>query len=934
MSDNDSEAASDRMLEVRYEFTPRLPEMLSHLKTSLMVTTYQAGKLLVLGVHDGQLRISFTGYDQPMGLAVSDEKLVVGTRKQMNFLAANRDVAPSVAPAGSWDVCYVPRSSTWTGSIHGHDLAWGDEGLWVVNTLFSCLCTLHDDYSFVPCWSPPFISQLIDQDRCHLNGLAMDAGRPRTVSAMAESDTPAGWRPTKATSGVLIDVASSETIARGFSMPHSPRWYQGRLWALDSGRGALVTVDPATGRFDTVETFPGYTRGLSFSGQFAFVGLSKIRETSVFGGVPIAEHRHELRCGIGVVDLLSGRTVAVFQFLSGVTEIFAVEAVQGVACPYVAGASLDGREHDVWIVPPPGSVPSPEARLPWFATSSTRSSATTVKVAANAPVSSGSAAKVQGRTRDGLSLEDWLARHPDDAAAWIDLGNLRQEQDRQPEAVGCYERAVAANPQMSAARQNLGYLLFNQGFPEKAHDVYRDLLTLDPSPMNRLLAASVLPIVYQSVEDMLGWREEQTQALQAMVADGAAVDASAQLVPTSFFWPYQGENDRRIMALRGRIIRGDTSMNPRLQADRSTANQATQRTERLRVGFLSAYFRNHTIGRLNIGRIENLDRSKFHVTVLSAFGGKDDFTARFQSAADEFVTVPHDVRAAIQTIRRANLDVLIFADVGMDSLCSTLAYSRLAPVQCVTWGHPETTGSSEIDFFLSSELLETVNAESHYTEKLVQMPLPGTWYERPETPRVSDRSFPGIPDGAKIYCCPQSLFKFHPDNDHVFHDILKKDPAGVLVMIEGRVPEWTQRLRARWSKTMSDVMDRVLFLPPQPHHEYLRLLKISDVVLDPLHFGGGNSSYEALAMGTPVVTLPSEFLRGRITAALYARMGLTDCVVSTPEDYVQRAVRISNDTDFRQRIVEQIQSRSSILFENIEEVRCFEQSLLQCADRI
>lgn len=345
------------VVEVRYEFTPILTDILSHLKASLMVTTYQAGKLMVIGAHQGQLKISFSSYDQPMGLAVAGDRLAIGSRKQINFLAGNRHVASAVAPAGTWDVCYVPRSSTWTGSIHGHDLAWGNEGLWVVNTLFSCLCTLHEDYSFVPRWKPRFISQLIDQDRCHLNGLAMDEGRPRFVTAMSETDTAAGWRPGKSTSGVIIDVDSGETIARGFAMPHSPRWHNGKLWVLDSGRGALGTVDLTSGQFELVETFPGYTRGLSFFGQFAFVGLSQIRETSVFGGVPIAEHRDQLKCGIGVVDLLSGRTVAVFQFLSGVSEIFAVEVAAGAACPYVAGANSDGKEHDVWIVPPPGTFP-------------------------------------------------------------------------------------------------------------------------------------------------------------------------------------------------------------------------------------------------------------------------------------------------------------------------------------------------------------------------------------------------------------------------------------------------------------------------------------------------------------------------------------------------------------------------------------------------
>jgi predicted O-linked N-acetylglucosamine transferase (SPINDLY family) len=177
------------------------------------------------------------------------------------------------------------------------------------------------------------------------------------------------------------------------------------------------------------------------------------------------------------------------------------------------------------------------------------------------------------------------------------------------------------------------------------------------------------------------------------------------------------------------------------------------------------------------------------------------------------------------------------------------------------------------------------------------------------------------------------LFKIHPDNDDVFRAILQKDGDGVIVMIDGRVPEWTRRLKDRWSRTMPDVMDRMVFLPSQPNDEYLRLLSISDVVLDPLHFGGGNSSYEALAMETPIITLPSGFLRGRITAALYARMKFTDCVVSTVDDYVALAVKIANDSVLRHQAVEQIRSKSSIVFENIEEVRCFERSLLQCAGR-
>lgn len=943
---SDSASASEPMMEVRYEFTPVLADILSHIKASLMVTTYQAGKLLVLGVHNKSLRISFASYEQPMGLAIDRNRMALGTRRQMNFLQGKREVAASVEPKGTWDICFVPRTSTWTGNIHGHDLAWGNDGLWVVNTLFSCLCTLHEDYSFVPRWKPRFISQLADQDRCHLNGLAMKDGQPAFVSAMSETDTPAGWRPNKATSGVLIDVASGETISRGLAMPHSPRWYQGRLWVLDSGCGALATVDLATGKREVVEKFPGYVRGLSFLGQFAFVGLSKIRETSIFGGVPIAEDRHNLKCGVGVVDLISGRTVAVFQFLSGVTEIFAVEVAQGSVCPYVAGASTDGKEHDVWVVPPIGKVPAVSTRPPWFSQTASSaesrqqsidqselktgvpvwstvvSSVSPVAPAASTAVAPQlpSANTVMARP-ETTRLEDWLEHNPNDAASWITLGNLRQEQDRQSDAIVCYERAVSADPRMAAARQNLGYLLFNHGYPERAMAVYDELLTFDASPMNRLLASSVLPTVYRSNEDIQRWRQRQHTALQRMVDDGVVVDASRNLVPTTFFWAYQGLNDVALMNLRGSVIRGSSMC-------KSAGSPSPD--GRLRVGFLSAYFRNHTIGRLNIGRIEQLDRSKFHVTVCSAFAGQDEFTQRFRQAADSYVVVSRDVSKAIEAIRSLDLDVLVFADVGMDALCSTLAFSRMAPVQCVTWGHPETTGSREMDYFLSSELLDLPSAQEHYSERLIRMPLTGTWYERPAEPAVDPefRKRVGLPTTGSLYVCPQTLFKIHPDDDVLFRRILEQDTSGHLIMIDGRVSEWTSRLKARWSSTMASVFDRCLFLPSLPHPDFLRLLQVASVVLDPLHFGGGNSSYEALAMGAPVVTLPGEFLRSRITQALYATMGFQDLVVSSIDEYTSLAVRLANDAEFRAGTLRSIQTSSHRLFENAQEVRCLEDTLL------
>src|SRR5262249_1008784 len=190
----------------------------------------------------------------------------------------------------------------------------------------SCLATLDPESSFVPRWRPPFVTELEPSDRCHLNGLAMVDGRQKTVPALGEANEKAGWRPTKARGGLLMDVDSGAILCRGLSMPHSPRWYGGRLWVCESGSGTLGTVDRNTGRYEAVAAVPGFTRGLDFAGDLAFVGLSQVRESAVFSGIPITGRLapKERTCGVCVGDLPPGAAVAPLKFQSGVQEVFAV----------------------------------------------------------------------------------------------------------------------------------------------------------------------------------------------------------------------------------------------------------------------------------------------------------------------------------------------------------------------------------------------------------------------------------------------------------------------------------------------------------------------------------------------------------------------------------------------------------------------------------
>jgi uncharacterized protein (TIGR03032 family) len=309
--------------------TPDFPALLRALGASLLVTTYQAGKLVMVRDEGDQLNTHYRAFKSPMGLALADRgaRLAIGTTTQVWEFRDNRDVAQRLEPAGSHDACFLPRSSHVTGNVLIHEMAYGSGGqLWFVNTRFSCLATIDPESSFAPRWRPRFVTELEPSDRCHLNGMAMVDGKPKYVTALGETNVMAGWRANKARGGILMDVGSCEIICRGLSMPHSPRWYRGRLWVCESGSGTLGTVDLRTGRYEPVAAVTGFTRGLDFAGDLAFVGLSQVRESAVFSGIPITERLapEQRTCGVCVVDLRSGETVALLKFQSGVQEIFAV----------------------------------------------------------------------------------------------------------------------------------------------------------------------------------------------------------------------------------------------------------------------------------------------------------------------------------------------------------------------------------------------------------------------------------------------------------------------------------------------------------------------------------------------------------------------------------------------------------------------------------
>jgi uncharacterized protein (TIGR03032 family) len=314
--------------------TNNLPTLFEQLRISLVVSTYQAGKVILVRADGHVLNTHFRSFTRPMGIAADHTRLTIGGTNTIWYYRNVPAVAPKIEPAGKHDACYLPRRIHVTGDIDIHEMAYdNDDELWIVNTRFACLCTLDGDHSFYPRWRPKFLSALSPEDRCHLNGLAMVGGKPKYVTALGETDAQAGWRANKANGGILMDVDRNQIMLRGLSMPHSPRWYQNKLWILESGQGSLATVDLETQTWRTVAQLPGFTRGIDFYGPLAFIGLSQVREKAVFSDFPLLERLDERTCGVWVVHIETGETIGFLRFESGVQEIFAVQVLAGMRFP-------------------------------------------------------------------------------------------------------------------------------------------------------------------------------------------------------------------------------------------------------------------------------------------------------------------------------------------------------------------------------------------------------------------------------------------------------------------------------------------------------------------------------------------------------------------------------------------------------------------------
>ena len=548
----------------------------------------------------------------------------------------------------------------------------------------------------------------------------------------------------------------------------------------------------------------------------------------------------------------------------------------------------------------------------------------------------GNAYRMLGRVEDAIGRYAEALRYaPDDAEIHLNLGVTLRATNDLAGAIDAFRSAIRCQPSYAAAHYNLGSAYEAEGKPAEAIACFEEAFRLTGNDGLKINCALTFPVIMGSRAQIDERRRQLDQDLAALSARSMLVHDPIQSIGSpGFSLAYHGYNEREFQSRIAALLHGAV---PSLEFTAPHCAARTRRPagQRVKIGFVSAHFRNHTIGKLNAGLIARLDRRRFEVEVFRIAGTNDE-TARFiADSADAAIDLPPSLAAAQSEIADRRLDLLFYTDVGFDAFSYYLAHARLAPVQCVTWGHPLTTGIPTIDYFISSEDLEPADAQAHYTERLVRLPHLANHYFRPKpSTSTKTREDFGLPVGVDLYACLQSLFKLHPDDDDVFASILRRDPRGRLVLLEGNYPHWTHLIRERFGQAAPDVADRLMFVSQQPPDDFSRLLATVDVLLDPQHFGGGDTSYQSFAVGAPVVTLPGGFLRSRITYALYRTMGVDDCVAADTGDYVERAVRLGTDPEWNRQVRQRILAANHLIYENDAGVRELEQFLVDAVARV
>jgi len=519
---------------------------------------------------------------------------------------------------------------------------------------------------------------------------------------------------------------------------------------------------------------------------------------------------------------------------------------------------------------------------------------------------------------------------------WGRLGKALAAKRRYDAAEPVLQRACALDPSQSVLHVALAEVLVQQNNADAAIEACQRALALDPDNIAAAVTeALILPPVYAGIADLRMWRNRFAEGLGRLHARKSRWLAQPHGVlrvdMVNFYLAYQGEDDRALQssysdflaALLGAAL-------PELQAP---IRPRGDRAAKIRIGFISSNLRASTIGDYFGSWITDLPRDRFHVCTLFTGGITDPHAEALARASDESVSVVGPTEQVARTARSLALDILVFPDVGMAVHSSLLANLRLARVQCAAWGHPVTTGSGVIDYFLSCADMEPADAGAHYREELVLLPGLGTRYAPTAPVEKPGRDRFGLPPDKRIYLCPQLLHKVHPESDALFLEVLARDQDAALIffggMTAGQRQAFLDRLQTGMKTRGLPPRQQIKVLPLLSQHDYRQVMRASDVMLDTLHWSGGSSSLDALAAGLPIVTLPGRFMRGRQSAAMLRIVGVEELIARDVEEYVEIALRVAGDPAYREALSARIREALPRLVDRSEPIEALGQAFEQ-----
>ncbi len=916
-------------------------------RISLACTTYQTSRLILIGANpEGRFSGFERLFDRAMGLFATSERLYLSAKSQ---LWQFDNVLEPGQLYNEYDKLYIPRIGYTTGDLDVHDVALNSAGeIIFVSTLSNCLATLSPRHSCAPLWKPKFISKIVAEDRCHLNGLAVADGQPRFVTACSRSDAIDGWRNSRRDGGVVIDVPSNEIVCAGLSMPHSPRVYQGKLWLHNSGTGYFGCVDLQTGKFEPVTFCPGYLRGLTFWKDCAVVGLSKPREKT-FSGLALDEEliakNTEPWCGLVAIELSTGNIVGWLRFEGIITELYDVQVLPGVSRPMALGfqddeiarrltfdtsrLSVEGARGGHSFTAPTmisRSQAQPDNPLKnnrltreeierWYdknlqvlregrldeAFREYQQMASSCNYYA-AHLQLGNICLMREELPEAIAhYRQTIAREPRHYQAWHNLGVALQKQEKMTEAIACFRKAIELYPNYTEAHENLGIALVGLDRLNEARIVLERCLELNSKST---LAFSYLFRLRQLIAD---WRDRELnlERLSRITAEQLAQGKVTDVVPfdsLSFF----GDAGTQLAIARSHAA----AVSKRAEKQRQSLNFTYSRTrsERLRIGYVSADFHNHATSHLMLGVFSAHAREDLEIFTYSL--GEDDdsfYRKRIVNDSEHFRDLSEET--AVECAKRIHAD-------GIDILVDLKGYTREArfeifalrpaPIQVSYLGYPGTMGADFIDYIISDGIVTPPTAAEYFTEKLVILPhsYQVNDSEQPVDAAPMTRTEWGLPEKGIVFASFNQAYKIEPPIFDIWMRVLQAVEGSVLWLYADK-EETKQNLR-REAVARGVEANRLIFAGFLPKSRHLARLKLADLMLDTYTYNGHTTASDALWMGVPVVTCPGQTFAARVGASLLTAVGLPELIAGDFHEYEKLAVRLGKNAGELRQLKEKL----------------------------